>query len=149
MLNLKPVKILKKKSLKNNGGYRYVIYSLCFIMILVCLGFASTGKSVFLAPVTKALNIPRSVFSISDTFRFLSAAIVNAFFGTLVSRFGTKKLIIAGISCLIFSMVLHAVATDFYLFYIAGIFLGIGFSWTSTTMVGSIVMRWCKRVWAR
>lgn len=136
---------MRQKTRKAGKNYQYVIYSLCFVMILICLGFGSTGKSIFLAPVTTALNIPRSVFSVTDTFRFLSAALVNAFFGSLVSKFGTKRLIFAGISCLIVSMVLHAVAENFLVFYIAGVFSGIGFSFTTTTMVGSIITRWCKK----
>lgn len=30
-----------------------------------------------------------------------------------------------------------------YLFYLGGVLLGLGLAWTTTTMVGSIVHRWC------
>lgn len=135
---------MRKTNSQKGFDYKWVIFSLCFLMILVCLGFGSTSKSIFLAPVTEALDIPRSAFSVSDTCRFIASAIVNAFFGSLVSRFGTKKLIISGITALIISMLLSAIADKVVLFYIAGAVLGIGLSWTSTTMVGSIIMRWCK-----
>lgn len=135
---------MRKINYESNTGYKWVIFSLCFLMIFICMGFASTSKSIFLAPVTEALQIPRSVFSISDSCRFITSAIVNAFFGSLVTRFGTKKLIIGGFTALITSMLIFAFASNVIWFYIAGAVMGIGFSWTSTTMVGSIVMRWCK-----
>ena len=43
---------------------------------------------------------------------------VNLFFGTLISRFGSKKLIVAGF------------------------FLGIGLSWTSTYACSGPIMNW-------
>lgn len=126
------------------ANYKWVIFALCFLLIFFGFGFCSTGKIIFLSPVTEALNIKRTVFSVSDTCRFVTAAIVNAFFGFFVARFGTKKLILCGITALLFSMLINAVATNVFMFYLAGVLLGIGISWTSTTMIGSIVRRWTK-----
>lgn len=86
----------------------------------------------------------RSVYSFTDSFRFIAVAVVNIFFGTLVSKFGLRKLIGAGFVSLTLSMIIYATANVFWQFYIAGTLLGIGFSWTTTTMVGCVVNRWCK-----
>ncbi len=132
---------MKRLKIYDSPRYNLVVYTLCFLMILFCLGFCSTSKTIFLSPVTDALNISRSAFSVSDTFRFIFAALVNAFFGILVNRFGTKKLILAGLFCLIVSTLLFAYSTSLIGFYFAGAFLGTGFSWTTTSMVGSIIRR--------
>ncbi len=124
--------------------YKWVIATLCFIMVFTCLGFCSSTRSLFVKPITEALSMERSVYSFTDSFRFISVAIVNMFFGALVSKFGLRKLIAAGFVSLTFSMMIYATANVFWHFYIAGIFLGIGFSWTTTTMVGCVVNRWCK-----
>lgn len=142
-VKLKKGRIFIKKAVSKN--YKWVIFSLCFLMVFFCLGFCSTGKIIFLSPITEALNIKRSVFSINDTCRFITSAVVNAFFGYFVTRFGTKKLILGGIITLLASMLINAFATDVFLFYIAGVLSGIGFSWTSTTIVGSIVRRWTNK----
>lgn len=110
-------------------------------MIFLCLGFCSSCKTIFLTPVTSALGISRSAFSVADTFRFVFGAIINAFFGALVAKFGTKKLILAGLLFLVASMLLYSYSTELYGFYAAGACLGIGFSWTTTSMVGSIIRR--------
>lgn len=124
--------------------YKWVIIALSFLMVMICLGFCSSPKSLFISPVTKALGIDRGLFSINDSLRFISTAVINIFFGTLINRFGPKKLICAGFTCLILSQLIYSFATNVFVFYIGGILLGLGLSWTTTTMVGSIVNKWCS-----
>lgn len=134
----------------NNSGekkrfdYKWVVIGLCFMMVLVALGFCSSPKSLFIVPITKALGIDRSVYSITDSCRYVSTAIINVFFGFLVAKFGPKRLIVAGFGSLITSTLLYAFAPNVWLIYLAGVFLGIGLSWTTTTMVGYVVTRLCK-----
>lgn len=124
--------------------YKWVIVGVCFAMIMITLGFCSSTKSLYLDVVTQSLDIDRSLFSLNDTCRFVANAIVNLFFGALVQRFGTKKLMLAGILCLTSAMVCYATATNILLFYLGGALLGIGFSWTGTTMVGCVIGKWCR-----
>lgn len=134
----------KIKSIGKQFNYTWVILALCFLVVLTGLGFCSSNRSLYLSAITEALDIKRSVFSIADSLRFIITAIVNLFFGTLIGRFGAKKLMSAGILSLIVSTLIHAYATNVFEFYIGGIILGIGLCWTSTTMVGYIVNKWCK-----
>ncbi|MBQ7036718.1 MAG: MFS transporter [Clostridia bacterium] len=129
---------------KKTIDYRWVIVALSFLMVMICLGFCSSPKSLFIAPVTEALGIDRGLFSINDSLRYIATAVINVFFGTLIGRFGAKKLISAGFLCLILSQLLYSFATNVIVFYLGGIFLGLGLSWTTTTMVGAIVNKWCK-----
>lgn len=129
---------------KKKIEYKWVVVVLSFLMVMICLGFCSSPKSLFIGPVTEHLGISRGAFSIGDSLRFISTAVINIFFGFLVERFGTKKLIGAGFFCLIASQLLYSFAENVYAFYIGGILLGLGFSWTTTTMVGCVVNRWCR-----
>lgn len=133
--------------MKNNKiklDYKWVIVALCFLMVFTCLGFCSSNKGLYLSAITDALDIKRSAFSIGDSCRFISTAIVNLFFGTLVNKFGTKKLIGAGFLSLIGACILYTIGTNIYYFYVGGCLLGIGISWTTTTMVGAVIGKWCK-----
>ena len=105
--------------------YRWVIVAAGFLMVFVCLGFCSSSKSLYLAAITEALGIKRSLFSINDSCRYIATAVVNLFFGALCARFGRKRLIAAGFACLIASMLLYAYAPNIYLFYLGGVLLGI------------------------
>ena len=122
--------------------YKWVTAGICFLMIFVGLGFCSSIQGLFVAPLTDALGISRSTLSVRDSCRYVATAVVNIFFGSLVAKFGTKKLIFAGFVCLIISSFIYGLATNIYMFYLGGVFLGIGLSWTTTTMIGCVVGRW-------
>lgn len=125
-------------------NYAWVIIALCFIMVGISLGLCSSGRTMYLTAITDALKIPRGAFSVNDSIRFVTTALINIWFGRLVGRFGTKKLICAGFIFLICFALINATATKLSSFYLASIFLGVGLSWTGTSMASNIVNRWCK-----
>jgi len=136
------VKNVKIKKYQSRKGYKWVIAGLCFLMIFVGLGFCSTNKSIYLYPITEALGIKRSAFSITDSIRFVVSTLLTLFFGPLVKKFGIKKLVVFGFISLIVSILIHAAAESLIWFYIAGVFLGIAYAWTSVTIVGTVINRW-------
>lgn len=121
---------------------RWVNIGICFLMIFVGLGFCSANKGLFLSAICNALSLKRTVFSLSTSCRFIATSIVNIFFGALVARFGTKKLMLTGFVFLIAAMLLGSAASSISLFVLAEICSGIGFSFTGTAMVGCVVNRW-------
>jgi len=129
---------------RSTFDYKWIIVILCFLMIFTCLGFCSSNKGLYVSAITEALGIKRSLYSINDSCRYVATAVVNLFFGTLVSRYGTKKLIAAGFLCLFLSSLTYSYANNIFAFYVGGCLLGIGLSWTTTTMVGCVVNKWCK-----
>lgn len=131
--------------MKKRFDYTWVIVALCFMSVCISLGFCSSGRTMYLTAITDALNIPRSAFSLNDTFRYVTTTILSLFFGRLVNKFGTKKLMCAGFACLIGFALLNSIAEHLIIFYIGGILLGVGLSWTGTTMVSVVINRWCKK----
>ena len=125
--------------------YKWVILVLCFLMVFVCLGFCSSTKGLYLDVITKAWNIPRTQFSFNDSCRFISSAIINLFFGSLVYKFGLRKMTAFGFLMLIASMLTYAFAPNVVVFCIGGALLGIGLTFTTTTMASSIIRRWFKK----
>ena len=106
----------KKFAEKIKFNYVWVIIGLCFLMVGTSLGLCSSGRNLYLTAITDALNIPRGAFSLTDTIRFITTTIVNLFFGKLVCRYGTKKLICAGFICLICFSVINAFASNIFAF---------------------------------
>lgn len=125
--------------------YKWVILVLCFLMVFVCLGFCSSTKGLYLDVITKAWNIPRTQFSFNDSCRFISSAIINLFFGSLVYKFGVRKMTAFGFLTLIASMLTYAFAPNVVVFCIGGALLGVGLTFTTTTMASSIIRRWFKK----
>lgn len=114
---------------------------LCFVMIFTGLGFVSSPRSLYVVPVTEALGIERSLYSFVDSLRYVATALVNLFFGVLVVRFGARRLIGVGFLSLALSMLCFALADGVWLLYLAGVLMGVGFTFTATTMVGYVVGR--------
>ena len=127
---------------KKKFEYKWIIVAISFLMIFTCLGFCSSNKSLYLAAITEALNIPRSAFSINDTFRYVASALINFFFGALVAKFGIRKMVGFGFVCLIGSVLCYAYAEVMWVFYIGGALLGIGLAFTTTAMATILVKRW-------
>lgn len=122
--------------------YAWVIFVVCFLMVGCALGFCSSNKSLYLAAITKNLEIPRSLYSLSNSFRYVATAVVNLFFGKLIVKLGARKLAVLGFLVLALSCIVSAVAQSLAMFYLGGILLGVGLSWTTTTMVGYVVEKW-------
>ena len=131
---------LKRKKL----DYRWVIVIVCFAMEFTALGFCSSNKSLYLSAITEALGIERALFSLNDSCRFITTAVVNLFFGFLIMRLGPRKMIAGGFISLIASVLIYSYAENIFVFYLGGALLGLGMSWTTTTMVGYLIGRWCK-----
>lgn len=122
--------------------YPWVIVAAGFLMVLFGLGFGSFSRSTYLKVVTEQMNLSRGIFSFSDSIRNFVTAFLSLYFGKFLLRFNLRKMIAGGFLSLIVSFVFHATATGYAHFFIGGIFLGIGLSWTTTTVVGVLVERW-------
>ena len=133
---------VEKKKLKFD--YSWIIIVVCFLSVCVSFGFCSSGRTLYLTAITDALEIKRSAFSLNDTFRYITTTVLNLFVGLLVNKFGVKRLMCSGYLCLISFAVINSVAEDLWLFYVGGVLLGIGLSWTGTSMMSIVVNRWCK-----
>lgn len=135
--------MMRKEAEQKKISYAWVIIIISFLMIFANYGFCSSNRGLYLTAITEALDMKRSVFSISDTCRYAATSLVSVFFGTLIKRFGTRKLIAAGYVCLIGFAVCYAVGTNIVIFCLGSGLLGVGIAWTTTTMVGSMINKWC------
>ena len=124
--------------------YKWVIVFISGLMVFTVLGFCSSANSMYIAPITEALGITRSSYSLTTSVRYVTTAVVNVFFGALIYRFGAKKLIIAGFVSLIISQLIYSFSDNVIHFSLGSVFLGIGLSFTTTAMVGAVVNKWSK-----
>jgi MFS family permease len=130
---------------KPKFDYKWIVLGMCFMMVFVCLGFCSGNKGLYLTAITEALGIKRSLFSINDSCRYIATAVINLFFGSLLHRYGVRKMIGFGFAALIASMLIYAYAESVYVFCIGGTLLGVGLAFTSTTIASSLIRRWFKK----
>ena len=124
--------------------YRWIIVAACALLAFTGLGFCSGTKSLYLVPITEATGLKRSLFSLSDSCRYITTAVVNLFFGLHLLKYGARKMIAAGYVCLIAFALIYANASSAWVFCIGGVFLGLGLSWMSTAMIGHLINAWFR-----
>ena len=124
--------------------YKWVILVVCFLMEFIALGFCSSNPGLFTVPTTSALNIDRLAYSYAGSIRYAVQVLVALSFGTLVNRFGIRKMVLVGLTSLVATKVIRMTGTNVFHFYIAGALHGIGVVFVGSTMAGTIVRRWFK-----
>lgn len=127
---------------KSRRDYKWVILVICFLMEFLCLGFCSSNVGLYTKAVTEALHIKRSVYSLSISIRYIVQVLTALYFGTLVNRFGIKKITGFGLVSLTGSVLIRAFATEFYHLYIGGALWGVGIVFVGSNMAGTIIRRW-------
>lgn len=131
--------MLRKKS---DLVYKWVILVLCFLMVFFCAGFCCGNKSLYLAAITEAMDIKRSVYALTDSFAQVTSAVTSLFFGTLIYRFGPKKMVCSGVLLQSIAFFIYSTAQNVFGFYIGGALLGIGTCLLGTSMASTLIKRW-------
>jgi len=129
---------------KSRLDYKWVILIVCFLMEFLCLGFCSSNVGLYTVPVTSALGIDRLAYSYWSSIRYGVQVFVALYFGSLLNRFGIKKMVFAGLAALVGATVLRAFGTNIWHIYLAGALHGFGIVFVGSTMAGTIVRRWFK-----
>ena len=131
-----------KENTKIRLHYAWIVLIVCFLMAGCSLGFCSSPVGLYLKPISEDLDISRTAYSVRNTIRFVSTALINIYFGRLITKFGARKLAAAGLLSLAAGCAVSAMAHGIFLLYLGSALMGIGFSWTATTMVGYVVEKW-------
>ena len=134
---------MKRK--KTRLDYKWVILTICFLMELLSLGFCSSNAGLYTKAVTEALEIKRSLFSLSLSFRYAVQVIAALYFGNIVGKFGVKKMTVFGIAALTASVLVRAFATEVWHLFIGSGLWGLGIVFAGSTMAGTIVRRWFRQ----
>jgi len=125
--------------------YKWIILAISFLMEFMALGFCSSNVGLYTVPITNALGIDRLAYSYVTSIRYGVQVIVALYFGTLLNRFGVRKMVFAGLLAIISSTVLRMTGTNIFHFYLAGALTGIGIIFTGNAMAGTIVRRWFNK----
>lgn len=130
---------------KSRLDYKWVILILCFLMEFVCLGFCSSNTGLYTKAVTEALDVKRSIYSLSTSLRYAVQVLVSLNFGMLIHRFGIKKMVCFGMLSLTGSVLIRGLATNIYHIYIGSALWGMGIVFSGGIAAGTIVQRWFQK----
>jgi len=122
--------------------YKWVILITCFLMEFVCLGLCSSNPGLYMAAVVEALGIKRSAFSFGTSIRYITQVITALYFGTMIQRFGIRKMACVGLASLVGSLFVRSAATNIVQYYLGCVLWGLGIVFSGGTMASTIVRRW-------
>lgn len=118
-----------------NRKYLAVVSGSFILMIAFSLGTACL--SFFIKPVTEDLGLERGAFTLYYSLMFLTGMLLSPFWGRIISRFGVRKVVIAGSFTCSLAFFLYSYASSLPAFYAVAILLGIFFQ-ASTVLSASI-----------
>lgn len=127
---------------KRKFDYKWVILVTCFLMEFICLGFGSSNPGLYTGAVTTALDIPRSLYSVGTSIRYIVQVLMGLFFGALIQKFGAKKMVALGLGSLTASVLIRSYATNIIHIYIGCALWGLGMVFSGGTMASTIIRRW-------
>lgn len=129
---------------ENNRSFHYawVIFAVSVLMVFTALGFCGSTRPLYLAAITGNLGIPRGLYSIGSSMRYIVTALINLLFGRMVLRLGPRRMVAMGFGCLVGSCIVNSLSTHVVGFYVGEVMMGVGLAWTTTTMVGYVVGKW-------
>lgn len=122
--------------------YAWVIFGISILMVFTALGFCGSTRPLYLAAITNNLGIPRGLYAVGTSMRYIITALVNLLFGRAVLRLGPRRMVAMGFGSLVCSCLVNSFSTHVVGFYVGELLMGVGLAWTTTTMVGYIVEKW-------
>lgn len=141
---------MENAQLKKRFDYKWVIFVLSIATVFTALGMFSGNRSLYIKPITEALGMPRGLYGVTDTFRYAATTVLNILFGTLIIKFGPKKLMGCGFAASFSSLMLYSCATtdnntlNLVYIYAAGLLFGICSACCTTNVISYIIGTWFK-----
>jgi len=136
---------MKKIEFSHQGQkvyYGWWVALSCFLLLFMGYGLSNGPFSLYMIPVTEALDISRTQFSAVQSLRCVTVSTVNLIFGFLSQRLSWRKLLTIGCSGWIIAFLLFGSARIGFTFVLGGLFMGLGFSLASTAVISALVKNW-------
>lgn len=126
---------------KNNTKGWLVVLA-CFLLMFFIFTTSISCMGVYIKPVSEALGISRTAFSMTITIGSLAMMISALFAGKLMAKVNIKYLMLAGVAMSTGSMLLYSFARSIELFYFSAVLMGCAVSLTCNIPVSVLIKEW-------
>ena len=136
---------MRTSSTKQPVFYGWYIVATVFFISLVSVG-ARNGFGAFIEPMEEALKLEdRSTMTWAASLGFLVNGLSAPFIGRLYDRMGIKVIVVCLGILGIFTILLFATFSIYYLIFVFGFVMSMAMSGTSLTNTGALLSRWFRR----
>ena len=113
----------------------------CALIVWLAYGLRFSTFNMLAVSITDDLGIARSAFTLSITFRYITAFLLSLAFGRFVQKLGIMKCLIIGLITTAAGEYIFSMGSSLPVFYIAGAVSGIGYALASNPIAVLIVNR--------
>lgn len=125
---------------KNIKGWLVVLT--CFLLMFFIFTTSISCMGVYIKPVSEALGITRTAFSMTITIGSFAMMISAVFAGKLMAKGNIKYLLLAGVVMSAGSMFLYSFAQRIKLFYFGAALMGCAVSLTCNIPISVLIKEW-------
>ncbi|MGB9700093.1 MAG: MFS transporter [Thermodesulfobacteriota bacterium] len=125
--------------------YGWWIVLACFTIGLYVSSILFFGFTAFIDPLVKEFGWSYTQVSFAASLRGLEMGIFAPLVGFLVDRFGSRKLILSGVLCVGFGLILLSYTQSLLMFYGAFLLLGFGAGECTSIVTMTAVGNWFKK----
>lgn len=112
------------------------------LLLMTDLGLQLSISAVFLKPVSEALSVSRTSFSVTFLISGIFGMLSSMYAGKLYKRFTMKKVLIAGVCFSALGITFYSMAGQLWHFYCAAPIYGLGSGLTSTIPASILLSNW-------
>jgi MFS family permease len=128
-----------------DSKYRWVIFFVCFLILFAMVGVAVAPFSLYIVPVTEHFGFSRGDFTIIFSIKTVVGVIIQLSLWSIIKQFGLRWVMVIGSLVVPMGFFFFAQATTLWMFYLGGLFVGIGFSLMSITPITLLIDQWFDR----
>ena len=125
---------------KNIKGWLVVLT--CFLLMFFIFTTSISCMGVYIKPVSEALGITRTAFSMTITIGSFAMMISAVFAGKLMAKVNIKYLMLIGVAMSAGSMFIYSFAQRIELFYFSAVLMGCAVSLTCNIPVSVLIKEW-------
>lgn len=124
----------------NYRGWRIVV--LCFTVAVFSWGFAFYGQSIYLAELQRLHAWSSFTVSTASTMSYLAGAFLVLFTGAAIKRWGPRRFLLGGVSCLALAVVFIGQARASWQIYPAYLLMAMGWSAMNVVAITTLIALW-------
>ncbi|MFV0255540.1 MAG: MFS transporter [Erysipelotrichaceae bacterium] len=114
----------------------------CFFLLAINIGAFQSSTSIYLLPVLDELGFGRGEFTFYKTILLIVSAFLLPFYGSLIKKFGIKKVMLISSVSHGFAFACYGLASEIWHFYFIALLQGLFYNGVSFMSVGVLINRW-------
>jgi sugar phosphate permease len=125
--------------------YGWWIVFACFFLSLYISSVILFGFTAFFEPLVQEFGWSYTQISLASSLRGLEMGILSPFIGFLVTRFGSRKLILSGVITVGIGWILMSYTQSLLMFYCSMLFVSFGAGGCTAVVTMTAVARWFRK----